>query len=307
MKITITNLIGVAKGLLAGLGKVPAVPVTHVTASTLKAARDGAVSARAEHIAAIQATRLATRKQNEVKLEGIEFAGLCRTILMPFLGSKYDSATWPTAGWSKGTLAIPRAVQPLTDLYTNLHQCLDDNSAYCSDVHKVTPTTVKSRLGVLETCAQCLRDAKSDQRKKSDARKKADGLLLKQSRGLVSELELILPENDVRWMDFVAAVPADPRRPESVDGIVVTGGAPGALEVDWERSVRSARFHVEVLVPGPGAVFKRVATVKDTNASLTGLTPSSEVQVRVIAVNEAGEALPSEAVTINVPALAVAA
>ena len=130
---------------------------------------------------------------------------------------------------------------------------------------------------------------------------------LKQSRALVSELELILTENDVRWMDFVAAVPADPRRPEAVDVIVVTGAAAGELEVDWERSVRSNRFRVEVLVPGPGATYKRVATVKDSNASLTGLTPGVEVQVRVVAVNEADEAAPSDPVTVKVPALADAA
>jgi len=307
MKITTTNLFGVSKGLLLGLGKAPALPVTHITASILAGTREAAVLARADHIAAMQATRLSTRKQNEVKLECIEFAGHCRTVLAPFLGSKYDSTTWPTAGWSKGTLAVPRSVQALIDLYTDLHKCLEDNPAYSSTVHKVTPATVKERLDDLEECFASARDARSNQRKRSTARKKADGTLLKQSRGLVSELELILAADDVRWMDFVAAVPADPRRPEPVDVIVVTGGGPGELEVDWERSVRSTRFYVEVLVPGPGAAFRRFATVKDTNASLKELPPEAEVQVRVVAVNEAGESAPSDAVTIRVPALADAA
>lgn len=150
-------------------------------------------------------------------------------------------------------------------------------------------------------------DAKSDQRKKSDRRETADDTLLEQTRLLVAELEIILKADDNRWMDFLATVPGDERRPEPVDVVVVKGGAIGGLEVDWERASRAARYLVEVLVPGPDAAFKRVATVKDTNATLTDLPPGAQVKVRVVAVNDAGEAAPSDEVAGEVPALATAA
>ena len=153
-----------------------------------------------------------------------------------------------------------------------------------------------------EACAQGVLEAKSTQRKQRTARDAADGVLLEQVRSLVAELEIILKPDDVRWMDFVAAVPGDERRPEPVDVIVVKGGGPGVLEVDWESATRAQRYQVETRPTGQPE-FKRLVTVKDTNATLTGLPAGTQLEVRVVSVNDAGEAAPSDAVSVTVPAL----
>lgn len=307
MKITKANIFDVSRGLLSGLNKHPELPVTHVSSSTLTAARAAALNGQSGHVSAIQNTRLTNRNQSTVKQGAIHYASLCRDVLVPFLGRSWDSTTWPSAGWTKGTLSIPTSAPALVDLYMNLHKFLEAHSDHESDKHEVTAEKVQEQLDALEASVQAVLDAKSNQRKKSAARETSDEGLLSQVRSLVAELEIILKQDDVRWMDFLASVPGDERRPESVDVIVVLGGAVGELEVDWERTPRTDRYHVEVLIPGPDAAFKRFATVRDTNATLTDLPPGVPVKVRVVAVNDAGEAAPSEEVTAEVPALARAA
>jgi hypothetical protein len=61
------------------------------------------------------------------------------------------------------------------------------------------------------------------------------------------------------------------------------------------------------LVAGQDTEFRRVATVWDENATVTGLPPGAEVKVRVIGANKVGEGPASEPVSARVPALAVAA
>lgn len=152
MRIARSNLFGLSKSLLAGLNKHPELPVTHVSLSTLSALRKNAVDCRVDHIAAIQNARLASRRQAQVKEGAIEYAGLCRDVLVPSLGRSWDSTTWLTAGWTKGTLSIPTAAPALMDLYTGLHKFLETRSDLESAKHQVTAENVKQRLDDLEAC-----------------------------------------------------------------------------------------------------------------------------------------------------------
>lgn len=95
--------------------------------------------------------------------------------------------------------------------------------------------------------------------------------------------------------------------PEKVENLEVFPGVPVGWTLEWDAAVRGERYHVELLVVGVDTEFHRVATVYDTNATLTDLTPGTTVKVRVVAANAGGEGAPSEEVQVQVPALAQAA
>ena len=124
---------------------------------------------------------------------------------------------------------------------------------------------------------------------------------------LRKELDAALKPTDPRWLEFIGDIPGDTQRPEVVTELSVTPGQPGELPLNFNGGLRGERFQVEILVVGQDKEFRRVGTVRDDDATLKGLPPGSQVQVRVTGANPVGEGPACEPVTVLVPALAVAA
>jgi hypothetical protein len=159
----------------------------------------------------------------------------------------------------------------------------------------------------LDDADKAVTAAEVDQRTKRDARDAAESELTEKLATLLKELDTALKPSDPRWLDFIGDVPGDPQRPEVVENVSASGTTPGELDVEWEGGLRAERYQVEVLVAGQDTEFRRVARVRDENATVTGLPPGAEVKVRVIGANTVGEGPASEAVSAKVPALAAAA
>ena len=68
--------------------------------------------------------------------------------------------------------------------------------------------------------------------------------------------------------------------------------APGTLLADWADARRATRYRVWIQVLTVDADFRAVATVTDSDATLTGLPSGKTVKVRITAANDAGESLP---------------
>jgi hypothetical protein len=306
MKITFTNLYRVGKKFLAALTNYTSLPLTHFSKSTVTAALATAKAKRTAHVAAVQATRLATSKVKQVRLSAIAFATICRDALAPALGGRKWNSSWIPAGW-KTSGAIPQSLNKLVQLLEDLHQFLVDHPEMEVDKHNVTAAHVQDYLDRIEAATNELSTAKTTQRQARTERKKAETELMKQARGVVGELELILSEDDERWIEFTGEVPGDEQRPEPVETVVLSSDTPGEAEADWERPARAERFQVCIFIVGVDTKYRHIMTVKDTNARLTNLPPGAEVKVQIIAANAAGEAAPSDEVTASVAALSEAA
>ena len=85
-------------------------------------------------------------------------------------------------------------------------------------------------------------------------------------------LAAVSSEDDARWLDFRADVPADLDRPEQVERVQWQPGAPGRITVSWRAATRAERYVVQVFVEGQDTAFRNVATVQDTNADIS-VTP----------------------------------
>jgi hypothetical protein len=95
--------------------------------------------------------------------------------------------------------------------------------------------------------------------------------------------------------------PADPATPGIPDGLVLAAGPAGSIYADWADARRAERYHVLKQVVGTDAEPVRVATVDDSDATLTGLPTGATVKITVKAVNAAGDSLPCDPVETVVP------
>ena len=117
-------------------------------------------------------------------------------------------------------------------------------------------------------------------------------------RGLLDELSQLLEDDDPRWLAFGFNMPGSPETPDSAEGLVVTPGTDGDAFADWNDAARALRYQVEIQIVGVDADFRRVKTVTDSDATITGLPTGPTIRVRIISVNDAGSALPSDVVEV---------
>ena len=293
-------ILRMAGTLLKGLETHSNLPITHTPPAAIELQVRTARKLGRDFARSRAATRRARRKRNEVTARAQAHALTCRQVLVPALGGSW-STEWIPVGWDQNTLMIPQSAESLAELYESLTSHLTDHPELASDKYKVTPQECQSHLDALNGSIREVNGCKSKQRAARDTRDGADVTVADMSKAVVKELELILKPGDPRWIDFIQEVPADVVRPDPVTDLAVDGGAPGELDADWEPGARSDRFLIYVKVVGVDAEPRRLMTVEDESATLTGLPPGKPVEVYVVAANAAGESAPSEVITVTVP------
>jgi len=97
--------------------------------------------------------------------------------------------------------------------------------------------------------------------------------------------------------------PPEPGTPlPAPTGLVLNPQPDGTILANWAGAPGATGYRVEVLVVGVDPAFHLLASVTDSDATLSGLPAGATVQVRVIAVNADGDASPpSDVVEVLVP------
>lgn len=252
-------------------------------------------------------TQAAHSALGRVKRECIVWATKARDALRPFLGSGGWNVGYASAGFTSPSLAIPQTVTGLADLIPALTAHFQQFPKRQQPEAGVTAVIGAQLAQKIEEADNALAAAEVDQRTKRDAREAAEKVLAEKVATLLKELDTALKPTDPRWLDFIGDIPGDPQRPEVVENLAVTGATPGELDVTWEGGLRAERYQLEVLVVGQDTDFRRVETVKDENATLSGLPTGAQVQVRVTGANKVGEGPACEPVSVQGPGLAAAA
>ncbi len=298
-----------ASKLLSGLEEHPEVPVTHVPLGILAGVLELSTETEGEFQICRGCTQDAQKELVKVRMECAAWATTARDTLRPFMGPSGWNINWASAGWTTRSVAIPQSVDGLLELLPKISKHLEKNPRRENAEPEVKVTAVEATrlLKKLEAANKALSKSEVAQRIKRDAREAADADLGEKMATLRKELDAALKPRDPRWLEFIGDIPGDPQRPEVVTDLTVTPGQPGELNVEFNGGLRGERFQVEMLVVGQDKEFRRVVTVRDENATLKGLPPGSQVQVRVTGANKVGEGPACAPVTVQVPALAVAA
>jgi hypothetical protein len=136
---------------------------------------------------------------------------------------------------------------------------------------------------------------------KKNLRDAAEQTLRDRLSGLISELGQKLDDTDPLWLAFGLNEPGATNLPDSADGLVLTAGAAGTVLAHWSNASRATRYRVFKQIDGVDPVPVNIATVTDSDATLTGQPSGKMAKIYVIAANDAGQAAPSETVQIVAP------
>ena len=119
--------------------------------------------------------------------------------------------------------------------------------------------------------------------------------------GLIAELGQLLDDTDPLWLAFGLNEPGAINLPDSVDGLVLTAGPAGTVLAHWSDPSRATRFRVYKQIDGVDPIPLNITTVTEADTPLTGQPSGKTLKIYIIAANDAGQAAPSDTVTIVVP------
>jgi len=254
--------------------------------SLFQAARTGKLNAFAAQAAADEDARAFIMK--------------ARDVLKVNLGTSY-SQLWSEAGFTNNSIALPSSLAQRIALLMTLKAYFLAHLAHESPDLGVTNLAAATAHTALANAHAAVNACRTDVGVKRAARDSAVKTLRKRMRGLITELKQLLSGDDARWNAFGLNIPNAVGIPEVPEGLIVVGGGTGHLLATWESAALGDRYRVYKKVVGVDNEFILAATVTDTESNLNTFTPGQIVRVRVTAVNDAGESLPSDTVEQMVP------
>jgi hypothetical protein len=214
------------------------------------------------------------------------------------------SAAWSSTGFPNQSTAVPPSQDERFSLMGSLITYFTDNPNMEVNTPKLVLTAVKAKAlnTALIAARKAVNDGNTDAGTKRDARDAAVEDLKTRLRGLIAELSQLLDDNSPVWDAFGLNEPGASGTPDVPEALVLTpGGAAGTFHADWAHARNAARYHVWVFIVGVDTAYRNVATVTDTDATLTGLPSGKTAKIQITAVNDAGESAPSAEVSAVVP------
>lgn len=254
----------------------------------------------ATHAAAVGVKPALSAAVRTADSNGKAFIGTARDVLAPSLGGQW-SQTWEPTGFPDQSLGIPRTQPERQSLLAALRDYFTANPAKENAPLNITAAQAGTQFTALSDARSGFHQGVTLIGQSKVLRDVSATKLTKRLRGLIDELMQLLAADDPRWYAFGCNPPAAPETPDQAEGLVVTPGSGGNAFADWDNTPRALRYHVEIQIVGSDASFHRVATVIDSDATITSLPSGSTVRVRIIAVNDAGSGPPSHVLEVTMP------
>lgn len=254
----------------------------------------------ATHAVAVGAKSALSAAVRTADSNGKAFIATARDVLVPALQSPWSQA-WEPTGFPNQSLGVPRTQPERQSLLAALRDYFTANPTQENAPLSITAALAGTRFTALSNARSGFNQGVTLIGQTKVIRDVAATKLTKRLRGLVDELTQLLANDDPRWYAFGFNPPAAPETPDQVEGLVVTPGTGGNAFADWDDTPRALRYHVEIQIVGVDANFHRVATVTESDATITSLPAGSTVRVRVLAVNDAGNGPPSNVLEVLMP------
>jgi len=277
-----------------------ALGIMHKPEAIIRTKLEAARNAESTYQAGKAEKLTATGAQGAADENAKKFIVTARDVLKPVLGASWSQA-WEQTGFPGRSLAVPRTLDERVELVKSLELYFARNAGHENEPLGVTSAEAHALHEAFSTRQSGSNSSRGELQGKRDERDEAVADLRKQMRGLIAELTVLLDDDDGRWLDFGLTTPAANHLPEVPEGLVVSGAGSGHLLAAWAASPRAARYRIYKQVVGANEDFILAATVTETSVNLNTFTPTAHVRVKVAAVNDAGESLPSEPVEQVVP------
>ncbi len=270
------------------------------TAARMQAALDAVLATRLAAAEAVSAVRAAVKAHTEADRTAVARLTAARLRLLHLFGRKYD-ARWEEAGFPDGWTRVPRTQDKRYVLVGRLKAYFTAHPAAQSVDLGVTVAAFSAAEADLRAARQALHHSEATQ---ADAEAAADAAmhrLRKRVRGLVGELDLLMPEDDARYFGFGLNIPAQPSAPGGIESLTVTPLKPGSVLCEWTRAARSTGTRLLVQREGIDAAPHSRGTTAALEKTLTGLAPGETLHFQAVPYNPAGDGPPSPVVTLTLP------
>ncbi|MCX6896340.1 MAG: fibronectin type III domain-containing protein [Verrucomicrobia bacterium] len=264
-------------------------------------------AARAAENAYAAAKTLKDTRSGELRIADSNaraFLKAARAVLAQNLGEDWTAA-WEVTGFPGQSTAVPGTQDERMTLCSSLNNYFTNNPAMEVNTANLVVTAV--RADALFTAFSNARNASNNANSAAaGARNGRDGAvntLKTRLRGLIAELGQLLDDTSPLWDAFGLNAPgAAATLPGDVpEALIATPGATGTVHVEWADARNATRYRVWKQIVSVDADFVAVATVTDSDATLSGLPDTRTVKLRVTAVNDGGESLPSVEISVVVP------
>ena len=226
----------------------------------------------------------------------------CRLRLVKLFGGQFN-AQWLTAGWPNGTTAIPNTQGARFSLLGSLKVYftatpasesaeMEATAAICTAAH----TAVSDARAAMNLAEGALPGAKSSE-------KTAVKALRNRVRGLIEELEKLIPDDDARWEDFGLNIPANPSAPEGIATLTAEAAGGGKIHVMWAYATRMASTRLLTKRTTGAEIdddFVNAGTSPALEKTLEGFVPGVIVQVKAIPYNDGGDGPESPTASVTV-------
>ena len=273
--------------------------VTYNTKVLVGQELDAMRKAHSEYREAIKSAIAATVVQETTDLEATEFIGFARDVLKRKIGPRY-SASWGAAGFANNTIGVPRRLDGRLNVLKSLELFFVAHpDAQAQDI-QVTETRAAELHQTLTNNIAAAGSARVLQRQKRTVRDAAVTVMRNRLLGLHKELSLLMPPDDPRWIEFGFDVPADISVTDAPKDLTVALNALGHLVASWAHTVNAARYRVYKRMAGD-TEWVPVDTTTATSFDLGAFASGAHVDVRVTAINAAGESVPSTTASAVMP------
>jgi hypothetical protein len=223
----------------------------------------------------------------------------CKLRLQQVLGQRW-SAAWEPTGFPNQSTAVPDKADQRFTLLDALKNYFTLVPASENAGMGATAALCMAAWTAISDARQAVSNAESEQTTAFTTRTTAIDALRKRVRGLISELETLIADDDARWEAFGLNIPANPSAPEPVTSVTAAALGNGRIEVSYPYATRAIRYRIETFIVGVDTEWQNRASAKDLEVILKNFTAAQEVKVRVIASNDGGDAAPSPETQVTV-------
>ncbi len=237
--------------------------------------------------------------QNTADRAGRRFLVAYRKRISGFLGDN-PNAEWEIALDTTGSTRVATTIDKRQDQLQAATNYLTEHPDYADAALGITATIAGNALQVLSTARIALRTAETVTEDKQKELETAVKLLAKRMRGLLGELEQLLPPDDATWHLLELNAPADPDTPEVSEKPTLHPLGDGALEMIFTLPRRAKYAHLWVQQSGVDAEPRRIEGQFQSPAVVRGLPLNVPLLVFISGVNESGSGPRSAAANVTV-------
>ncbi len=244
-----------------------------------------------------QASRVSRRTKlspDKVKAdaEGRAFIDAAKKVLRHQLGNSWTEA-WVEAGFVNGTTATPTSYDERVGLIRKLAAYFAKHADWENEKLEVSAAKAVELHEAMSAAREALDAQKADQKQLKEEREAAVKTLRSRVSGVMGELRLVLGPRDPMWHNFGLNRPGDPYTPDVPGELELRPMEGGGLLATWEDAARAERYRVAW--KEGGGEFVDAGSTAEPRLVLSGVSGEADrVEVRVRAVNDAGESGPVE-------------